>query len=366
MCDRVLIVGGGLAGLTTARLLHRAGVDVQVWEARERVGGRILSVDASGHPSADGFDLGPSWFWPRMQPSMAEVVAELQLAAFPQHSDGDIVFQRMSREAVQRYGGSRQEPESMRLVGGTGALVTATASSLPSACVRLGSRLTHLSLTPGGVDARFIDGTGSEETVCASHVVLALPPRLLASTVTFAPALDASTAARWLQTPTWMAPHAKFFALYDRAFWRDAGLSGTAQSMVGPLAEMHDATTASGQAALFGFVGISAAQRQTLGQDAIVAAAVRQLVTLFGPDAATPRATLYKDWAADPLTATEQDWTDGAHPVVERRTRAEGAWGPWITLAGSETSPVEPGYLAGAVHAAECAASEVLQQRASR
>lgn len=30
------------------------------------------------------------------------------------------------------------------------------------------------------------------------------------------------------------------FAIYDRPFWREAGLSGTAQSMVGPLAEIHD------------------------------------------------------------------------------------------------------------------------------
>jgi hypothetical protein len=52
-----------------------------------------------------------------------------------------------------------------------------------------------------------------------------------------------------------MAPHAKFFALHDHLFWRDAGLSGTSQSFVGPLAEIHDATAASGKPALFWLSG---------------------------------------------------------------------------------------------------------------
>ncbi len=39
---------------------------------------------------------------------------------------------------------------------------------------------------------------------------------------------------------------------YFSPFWRDIGLSGTAQSMVEPLLEIHEATTASGAAAFFG------------------------------------------------------------------------------------------------------------------
>lgn len=358
----ILIVGGGLAGLSAARLLHRDGIDFQLREARQHLGGRILTADASGEASTDGFDPGPSWFWPGMQASMAVLVEELGLATFPQSSDGDIVFQRMSREAPQRYRGTQQEPQSMRLVGGTGALVRAIASSLPTECLRLDSRLTHLALTDDAVEARFVGASGAEQSVRTSHVILALPPRLLAATVSFSPALDATVASRWRGTPTWMAPHAKFFALYDRPFWRDAGLSGTAQSMVGPLVEIHDATTAAGQAALFGFVGIPAAQRKAIGRDAILTASVRQLVTLFGPDAGAPRATLFKDWAADALTATDEDWTDGAHPVVDDRAWVDGEWRDRISLAGSETSRTEPGYLAGAVLAAERAVAEVKHQ----
>jgi monoamine oxidase len=62
MRTAVAIVGGGLAGLYAARLLNASGIDFQLVEARHRLGGRILSVGAAGEPSADGFDLGPSWF----------------------------------------------------------------------------------------------------------------------------------------------------------------------------------------------------------------------------------------------------------------------------------------------------------------
>lgn len=54
----------------------------------------------------------------------------------------------------------------------------------------------------------------------------------------------------------------------------------------------------------------------------------------------------------------------GGHPVADPAPWVTGPWQGRLVLAGSETSAVEPGYLAGAVHAGERAAELVLQSRA--
>lgn len=356
----VVIVGGGVAGLTAALRVHRAGLAFRMLEARPRLGGRVLSMDETGHDSRDGFDLGPSWFWPDMQPAFGRLVDDLGLASFVQHDDGDVVLQRTRHGSPQRYGGLAQAPQSMRLSGGTASIVTALADALPKRSVELGARVTGARLGAEDVELSFVDVTGSVQTCRSALVVFAMPPCLLEATVSLDPAIDGASASRWRATPTWMAPHAKFFAVYDRPFWREQGLSGTAQSLVGPLAEIHDATTASGKAALFGFLGISAEDRAAAGDSAIVAACVRQLADLFGPEAANPRATLFKDWAADPLTATGADRFATAHPTADRRPWVGPEWQGRIVLAGSETSSRDPGYLAGAVDAAERAAAFVI------
>jgi monoamine oxidase len=54
---RVVVVGAGIAGLTVASALTRAGVECVALEARGRIGGRLHTVDLAGSP----VDLGGSW-----------------------------------------------------------------------------------------------------------------------------------------------------------------------------------------------------------------------------------------------------------------------------------------------------------------
>jgi monoamine oxidase len=45
---KVVVVGGGIAGLTTAYRLQSAGMNVDLYEARNRLGGRIFTTKIDG------------------------------------------------------------------------------------------------------------------------------------------------------------------------------------------------------------------------------------------------------------------------------------------------------------------------------
>jgi phytoene dehydrogenase-like protein len=57
MTDRAIVVGGGLAGLVAARHLAEAGVETELFEARDRLGGRVHSRTEDGYVFDRGFQV---------------------------------------------------------------------------------------------------------------------------------------------------------------------------------------------------------------------------------------------------------------------------------------------------------------------
>lgn len=85
----VAIIGAGLAGLTAARDLRRAGCEsFVVLEARDRVGGRTLN-----HDLGKGYftEAGGQWIGPG-QTAIADLARELGVGTFPSHWKGKTVF----------------------------------------------------------------------------------------------------------------------------------------------------------------------------------------------------------------------------------------------------------------------------------
>lgn len=346
------VVGAGLSGLVAAHLLERAGRDVVVLEARPRVGGRILG--AAADDGTHHFDLGPAWVWPALNPRVAEWLRGLGLDLFEATSRGASLIEMPSHIVRRPADGLVSNPPSLRVVGGMTRLTDALVNRLTRTRCLLGARVRGLDARPDGTVGIAFERAGEADRLIASAVILAVPPRLIASTLRWSPALPAEVLQRWSAAPTWMAGHAKLLAQYATPFWQAAGLSGTAFSRVGPLAEVHDASDAQGRhPALFGFVGVPAQTRQRMGRDALCADAVAQLARLFGPEALRPQAVHLQDWAEEADTATGADGAPAAEHPAPISSALPAPWQGRVHLAGSEFAPAFAGYLEGAVLAAE-------------
>lgn len=346
---RIAIIGGGLAGLYAAYRLHRLGVAFDLFEVRNRLGGRILAT-ASG-----GFDLGPSWFWPDFQPRMHALVTELGLPVFEQYTAGATMLEDRAVGVVRRAG-YLPGNTSMRVEGGTRELVAALTGLLPPEHLHLSAALKAVDLDGQAIRPMFADAPAPSQTY--SHLWLALPPRLAAG-IQFSPALPEPDLQMLMAVPTWMAAHAKYVAHYDRPFWREAGLSGDAFSRIGPLTEIHDAGNKQG-AALFGFFGINAAQRAGLTASEVKAACRAQLMRLFGAQAAEPVEDSFYDWAADPYTATDQDRvSSGGHGALDAGFAFPALWRDRVRLIGSEAAVEQGGYMEGALAAVDRVLAEL-------
>lgn len=348
----VAIVGAGLCGLSLAKSLRSRRRRFAVFEARLRLGGRILSVagDAGSY-----VDLGPTWFWPETQPLVTRLIGELGLPHFAQYDEGTALHLDEADKVAKRIEDRRFHEGARRVQGGMGALVCALAKDLPQESFRLGHELTDLRDCGDHVVMTFLAEDQAIE-VMARHVVLAMPPRLVKENVSFAPALDEPTDTALLGAETWMAAQAKVVIEYESAFWREANLSGSAfatheQSVVGEIFDASD--DASKLAALGGFLALSPELREafSVGLTLLMASQMNQI---FGVNA-EPREIHYQDWAKEKFTcssadliATEQDHPgDVANPTLRR-----ALWDKKLFLGGSETAARNAGYLEGALDAA--------------
>ncbi|MEU6256920.1 FAD-dependent oxidoreductase [Streptomyces sp. NPDC047043] len=340
----VVVVGAGIAGLTATAALVAAGRDTVCLEARERVGGRLLSTPAP--PGA--LDLGATWFWDGER-RVAKLAARLGIDTFKQHLAGDTLVQ--SATGVRRLHGNLLDAPARRFAPGAHALARVLAAGLPADVVRLDAPVTAIHRRAmGGLDVRTPNWV-----LHAEHVILAVPPALALARIDFGPELSPELVRLARTTPVWMGAVAKVVARYPAAFWREVGLAGAAASRTGPLQEVHDMSGPDGRpAALFGF-----AEAQAVGPG-FEQAVTAQLAQLFGPAAAEPETLHIQDWSGERWTAPPAvhrlaDYSLFGHPLYQR-----SALNGRLHWASTETADQYSGHIEGALAAAERAARTVL------
>ena len=344
------IVGGGLSGLALARSMQKQGRDCAVFEARDRVGGRILSVPVDGM----ALDLGPAWYWPHTQPRMTRLVAELRLVHFAQHDEGTVLSLNDPDKAPQPYPTDGLHGGAQRLEGGMASLVQSLTVNLPADTLYLGHVLIAVIEQSDHVELHFRCGDSIRQ-ISAHRVVLAVPPRLLEEHVRFEPPLAEPLIQSMRSTYTWMADQAKVVVTYPQSFWRAEGLAGNA--FVGHeqavLYETFDACNAAGdRAALGGFIALSPALRASF-QTGLPLLIASQLVQLYGREA--ENGTQHRhDWAAEIYTSSALDQSPPrVHPPYDDPLLRRPWWTSRLYFCGSETAGYAAGYLEGALEAGE-------------
>lgn len=346
-----VIVGGGLCGLMLAYTMQQEGRPYVLYEARLRLGGRILTVQDESTDAV--LDLGPTWFWPEQQPRFTRLIADLGLTAFPQHDAGAVQRLTNAEGKVEQFEGEALHGGAQRLEGGMMTLINALAAQIPSECIKLGQVLTDIEERGEHLDLRFRCGEDLS-TIEARRVALTIPPRLLAEQISFKPALHEEVKQALQNTQTWMAAEAKALMAYTKAFWRDAGLSGNGsadheQAVIG---EIFDACDASAdKAALGGFIALSPEQRQNF-QFGLPMLIRSQLAQFFGIEAEHGELH-FQDWAQEAFTCSKLDLNQAfSQPTYGNPILQQPYWHNKLYMGGTETSRLGGGYLEGALDAA--------------
>jgi len=254
----------------------------------------------------------------------------------------------------ERNFNTRDGAQMWRLVGGSQRLCLKMARNLGDRVI-LEAPVRGIAHRHGGVK---VHAHGIE--VHARRAIVAIPPTL-ASRIAYHPRLPARRDQLTQRLP--QGTLIKATAVYDRPFWRDAGLNGSTVSYEGPAnTTFDDSPPDASKGVVFGFIGGNAARSFSAMSKADRRAAVlRNFRKYFGPKASHPREYFETNWS-------EKTWTRGC-PVAIAGPGTLTEFGPAlrepvdrIHWAGTETSTFWNGYMDGAVRSGKRAAQEVLDR----
>jgi len=255
---------------------------------------------------------------------------------------------------VGTSGGAQQD----RLVGGPQRIPEKLARRLGSDVV-LGAPVRRIVQSDGGVKVE-ADGV----TATGKRVIVAIPPAL-AGRIEYKPGLPATRDQLTQRYP--LGSVIKVLVVYDRPFWRDAGLTGMALGDIEPLQVTFDSSPPDGRpGVLMGFIEASEARRlDRASKDQRKQEVIENLATYFGDEARRPRRYVEALWDSFefhrgcPVCFTAPGvLLDYGRAIRERVGR--------IHWAGTETAEFWNGYMDGAVRSGERAGREVLAKLGAR
>lgn len=336
--ERIVIVGGGLSGLTLAYLLFKKNIKANVLEASPGIGGRIKTVRGKLNTP---LELGATWF-SDMHPNLLGLIDELGLQKYPQFSKGKSLFQTKSFEPPQEFFVPEAESPSYRLVGGTQELIKTMAQRIAFENIRLNTKVVGIE----EAENELLIKTAAGELIYADKVVLCIPPQLAGSHIHFSPKLPGSISTILPSVQTWMAGAIKFVLEYEEPFWRKKGYSGMLFSHAGIVTEMHDHTNY--EENKYGFTGFLNGGAASYTPEVRRELVLKQLGELLGEEAQKPVTYSDKVWSDEFVIGGNQivqrPHQNNGHPILHQ-SYLNGK----IFFSGTETATEFAGYMEGAV-----------------
>ncbi len=393
---RVVVAGAGFAGLAAADELFRSGVEVEVFEARDRVGGRVWSVPFAGATVERGAEfilphdrtviatasrlglelLRKGTLYGNREPrggrpvSRAEVLSAVKRLGSERHAGtladtlardaeldagvAEVIAARLEvscaypatdldASVLSEGAGAFGDFDTFTVAGGNDRIAREMANRLGDA-VRLSAPVSQVGWRAGGVTVL----AGGMEVV-ADAAVIAVPASVLGS-ISFDPPLPPEkTAVRYgqaaklfvaLRTP---APPSQVLSVPDR-FWCYTQLGHDGQPLP--------------------FVGAFAGSPGALDALEVAAGPARWLEVLaeLRPDLDLDvRTVLLSTWAEDPWARSAYSASSASVPLDRESLRRPV--GP-LVFAGEHTAGGWHGLMEGALRSGARAAQDLLQTAA--
>lgn len=348
---RIVIIGAGLSGLTTAYLLNKSGYSSTILEARNRIGGRIHTLRKKGEAPVE---LGATWFGNQHE-RLTELMQELGVERAKQHIGDHVFYEMNSMSPPQLVNLPPGSDDTYRLKNGTDSLINALAEKLDGvSMVKTGTAVKRISNSSDKIT--LFTSSGEAET---DIVISTLPPELFLDTISVEPDLQEEFRQIASTTQTWMADSIKVGLTYSEPFWRAPASSGTIMSNVGPVTEMYDHSSFEKKA--YALKGFMAGAYHSVTPDRRREIVIEQLQKFYGNRAAHPLSYIEKVWRDDPYTFSEYSENVFPHQhnghEIYQRSHFEGR----LWFAGAETSAISPGYMDGAVRSAYRTTREILK-----
>ncbi|MEM6517573.1 MAG: NAD(P)/FAD-dependent oxidoreductase [Bacteroidota bacterium] len=338
MKERILIVGGGLSGLTLAYLLSKRNIQAKIIEASPRLGGRIQTINGTLETP---LELGATWF-SDMHQNLCTLIDELGLKKFEQFSKGKSLFQTKSFEPPQEFFVPESQSPSYRIKDGTQTLIVTLANQLDNEKIKLNTQVVAITDLGNELDVETFYG----QRLQADKAILCLPPQLAGSQIQFSPELSNSISKALPTVQTWMAGSIKFVLEYNKPFWRNNGYSGMLFSHSDIVSEMHDHTNA--EENKFGFTGFLNGGTISYSREVRKEFVLRQLIELLGNEVLNYSSYSDKVWT-DEFVMSENQTILRPHQNNGHRLLQNSYMNDKLFFSGTETATEFAGYMEGAI-----------------